>query len=140
MDQGMSRWLLGGMLYVHVVRAWDLRSRPPWKLGWASTTCVPEQFLQGLFALGLCYAVQRGAHGASVRICGDSGRQASECASDVAAPDAHARPRAAAPLVSRGRMLVTAACGSVQPSACTQTFSCLPIRALVLCACVCVWT
>lgn len=38
MDQGLSRWLLGGMLYVHVIRAWDLRSRPPWKLGWASTT------------------------------------------------------------------------------------------------------
>ena len=83
-DQGMSRWLLGGMLYVHVVRAWDLRSRPPWKLGWASTTCAPERPNQGLVALDLCCSVQRGARAASVRMGGVPQRQAPEHALAVA--------------------------------------------------------
>ena len=40
LDVGLSRWLLGGILYVHVIRATDLRTRPPWKFTMGSLTCA----------------------------------------------------------------------------------------------------
>ena len=41
LDRGLAHWLLGGILYVHVIRATDLRTRPPWKFTMGTLTWGP---------------------------------------------------------------------------------------------------